>query len=363
MSRPMPDTTGALTGPVLVVGTGLLGTSIGLALRGHGIEVQLTDLNHDHVRTATALGAGTPIAPGMPQPQLVVVSVPPDHLAESIRQALDEHPAAVVTDIGSVKSGPLAAVAGHGDVARYCGSHPMAGTQHSGPLTASARLFEGRPWAITPHATSTPEAVAVVSSLVELTGATPLTFAPEEHDRAVARTSHVPHLMSALVAGRLADAPDGHLALSGPGVRDVTRVAGTDPGMWLQIVPANAAAILELLDQIDDQIDLLRAAIRADDRDALRELLASGVAGTRAIPGKHGGPPRPTASVYVHVPDHPGELARLLVDAGEVGVNVEDVRIDHDPARAGGQVELVVDVSAVATLVDELSSRGWALHQ
>lgn len=359
----MPDQDGGLTGPVLIVGTGLLGASIGLALTRHGIAVQLSDLNPDNIRTASGLGAGSPRTPESPAPQVVVVAVPPDHLGDVILAALEEHPRAVVTDIGSVKSGPLAAVVSHPAAARYCGSHPMAGTQHTGPLTASATLFEGRPWAVTPHAASDPEATRLVTELVLLTGALPLDIGPEEHDRAVARTSHVPHLMSALVAGRLADAPEVHLALSGPGVRDVTRVAGTDPAMWLQIVPANAAAILELLDQIDAQIDVLRAAIKGDDREALHEVLARGVAGTRAIPGKHGGPVRPTGTVYVHVPDQPGVLARLFVDAGEAGVNVEDVRIDHDPAREGGQVELVVDVNALGALVDELTARGWSVHQ
>lgn len=359
----MPEPAARLVGPVRIIGAGLLGASIGLALRARGLEVQLEDLNPDHLRTASGLGAGVPVTGAEAAPQLVVVAVPPDHLGDVIVAALEAHPGAVVTDIGSVKSGPLAVVAGHPEVARYCGSHPMAGTQHSGPLTASATLFEGRPWAITPHATTSDEAHGVVAELVEMTGAMPLAFDPEDHDRAVARTSHVPHLMSALVAGRLADAPAGHLSLSGPGVRDVTRVAGTDPGMWLQIVPANAPAILELLGQVRADLDLLEAAIRSDDREALEGVLANGVAGTRAIPGKHGGPVRPTGAVFVHVPDHPGELARLFVDVGEAGVNVEDVRIDHDPARAGGQVELVVDLGRVEELAASLDARGWAVHQ
>lgn len=354
---------GQLTGPVRIVGAGLLGASIGLALRARGLDVQLEDLNPDNLRTASGLGAGVPVTGDEPEPQLVVVAVPPDHLGDVIVAALEAHPAAVVTDVGSVKSGPLATVAGHVAADRYCGSHPMAGTQHSGPLTATPTLFEGRPWAITPHTSTSRAARGLVEELVALTGAMPLAFDPDDHDRAVARTSHVPHLMSALVAGRLAEAPEGHLSLSGPGVRDVTRVAGTDPGMWLQIVPANAPAILELLGQIRSDLDLLEAAIRSDDREALEGVLANGVAGTRAIPGKHGGPVRPMASVFVHVPDHPGELARLFVDVGEAGVNVEDVRIDHDPARAGGQVELVVEVARVEALVAALEARGWAVHQ
>ena len=167
-------------------------------------------------------------------------------------------------------------------------------------------------------------------------------LAPEEHDRAVARTSHLPHLLAVLVAGRLADAPEAHLALSGQGVRDVTRVAGSDPLLWQQIVAANAGAVLELLGEVRGELDALISAVSTGERDALDALLTRGVAGTLAIPGKHGGPVRATESVFVSVPDHPGELARLFADAGAIGVNIEDVRIDHDPGRDTGLVELVV---------------------
>ena len=225
-------------------------------------------------------------------------------------------------------------------LARYVGSHPMAGSERSGPLAASAALFDGRPWAVTPHAGSDPAAVALVVALAEICRSTVVELSPDEHDRAVARTSHLPHLLAVLVAGRLAEAPEAHLALSGQGVRDVTRVAGSDPALWQQIVAANAVAVLELLGEVRGELDALISAVSAGERDALAALLTRGVAGTQAIPGKHGGPVRATASVFVSVPDHPGELARLFADAGAIGVNIEDVRIDHDPGRDTGLVEL-----------------------
>jgi prephenate dehydrogenase len=353
--------TSELTGPVEVVGAGLLGTSIGLACRRAGIDVILTDPSSENLRTASGLGAGRPRADG-DRPQLVVVAVPPDHLGAEIARALDASDA-VVTDVGSVKTGPLAAVTALPGVARYVGGHPMAGSERSGPLAGSAALFDGRPWAITPHALSDPAAVALVEALVRVCGAVPVRLAPEEHDRAVARTSHVPHLLASLVAARLAEAPEQHLALSGQGVRDVTRVAAGDPELYGQIVTANSEAVLDLLGEVRAQLDTLITAVSSADRPGLEAFLRQGVAGTQAIPGKHGGPVRPMRSVFVSVPDHPGELARLFADAGASGVNIEDIHIDHDPGRPVGLVELVVDETRAEHLLASLESRDWVTHR
>jgi prephenate dehydrogenase len=350
-----------LTGPVEVVGTGMLGTSVGLACRRVGLEVLLSDLSPEHVRTASGLGAGRPRQPE-DRPQLVVVAVPPDHLGTAIREAL-ESSAGTVTDVGSIKTEPLRAVAASPALERYVGSHPMAGSERSGPLAASAALFDGRPWAITPHDTSAPIGVTVVEERARACGGVPVRMTPEEHDHAVARTSHLPHLLAVMTAARLAGAPTGHLALSGQGVRDVTRVAGSDPAMWQQIIALNAEALRGLLAEVREELDALQDAVVDGDREALGALLARGVAGTRAIPGKHGGPAAPTASVFVSVPDHPGELARLFADAGASDVNIEDVHIDHDPGRPVGLVELVVDEGRAEHLTGSLESRGWVTHR
>ena len=355
--------TDPLTGPVEVVGTGLLGTSIGLACRRAGLDVLLSDIAADHVRTASGLGAGRPAREG-DVPQLVVVAVPPDHLGDQVVAALGRS-RAVVTDVGSIKGQPARVVREHAPDAapRYVGGHPMAGSEQSGPLAARAALFDGRPWAVTPDDGADPAAVALVEQLARLCGAVPVRMSPQEHDQAVARTSHLPHLLAVLVAGRLADAPADHLALSGQGVRDVTRIAAGDPALWQQIVALNAEELHGLLAEVRDQLTVLQQAVARGDRDVVGELLARGVAGTRAIPGKHGGPARPTRTVYVSVPDHPGELARLFADAGASGVNIEDVHIDHDPGRPVGLVELVVAEDRAADLLVALESRGWQTHR
>ena len=353
-----------LPGPVEIVGVGLIGTSLGLALRRAGIKVLLTDEHGDTLRTATGMGAGFPMTAG-DRPPVVVVAVPPDHLGPVIRAALErtESWGAVVTDVGSVKTGPLAELAGLPGLERYVGGHPMAGSERSGPLAASAALFDGRPWAVTPHDGADPAAVALVERLATAAGAVPVRLSPVEHDAAVARTSHVPHLLAALAAGRLVDAPADHLALSGQGVRDVTRVAGGDPVLYGQIVAANADQVLALLTEVRDRLDSVIDAIGDGDRAALEALLAEGVAGTRAIPGKHGGPVRPTTSVFVSIPDQTGALARLFADAEASGVNIEDVRIDHDPGRDTGLVELVVDEERAEHLLASLEARDWVTHR
>lgn len=349
--------------PVLVVGAGLLGTSIGLALRAEDIEVLLEDVSSENVRTASGLGAGRPVGP-RDEPGLVVVAVPPDHLARAIAAGL-ARPGAVVTDVGSVKSAPLAVVGElvePTDLSRYVGSHPMAGSERSGPLAASAALFDGRPWAVTPHRGSSAEAVAAVTALVRACGATPLRFTPDEHDRAVARTSHVPHLLAVLVAARLAEAPPDHLALSGQGVRDVTRIAAGDPALWQQILGANTGAVAALLREVQADLSGLVTALEEGVTPELERLLRRGNAGTAAIPGKHGGPAVPETGVFVVVPDHPGELARLFRDVGDSGVNVEDVRIDHDPGRPVGLMEITVAAERAGHLLGALADRGWTAH-
>lgn len=352
-----------LVGPIHVVGAGLLGTSVGLAARHAGLEVWLTDSNHEHVRTASGLGAGVP-APAQGAAQLTVVAVPPDHIPDAVVEALER--GGVVTDVGSVKSLLLERIADHADedlLARYVGGHPMAGSERSGPLAATAVLFDGRPWAITPHTHSAPEAIRLVEALALLCRAEPVRLSPVEHDRAVARTSHLPHLLAVLTAGQLAEAQPEHLSLSGQGVRDVTRIAAGDPDMWTQILRSNHAAVEEILRDVQTDLARLVDVLANDDPDRLGEILTRGVTGTRAIPGKHGGPLLATASVFVSVPDNPGELARLFADVGEIGVNIEDLYIDHDPGRPVGLVELVVQDTTAESLRASLETREWLTHR
>ncbi len=252
-------------GTAVVIGTGLIGASLALALTASGHTVHLQDRTSSHARVAAGLGAGVLDAAEPAVVDLVVVAVPPGAIAAVVLHSLQSYPRATVTDVGSVKAGVLDALWGLDvDLSRYVGSHPMAGSQHSGPVTARADLFEDRTWVVAPHRRSREESVQQVLALVRACGAREVVMDVDDHDAAVARVSHLPHLMSVLMAGHLTAVPQSDLLLAGQGLRDVTRIAGSDPGLWQQILSANATAVLAELR------GGLRRARRPDPRAGVR---------------------------------------------------------------------------------------------
>ena len=345
--------------PTLVVGCGLIGTSVALALREQGIDVHLRDADPRHVEVAVERGAGTDAA--VHDPALVVVAVPPRTTASAVRAALEEFPGTVVTDVASVKGSVLRALDGVDGAERYVGSHPMAGSERSGPEAASARLFEGRPWVVTPVDGASDAAVRLVEEVAVMLGAVPIVMDADAHDRAVALVSHVPQVLSTLTAARLVDAPPSHLALAGQGLRDVTRVAGSDPVLWRDILTTNAVAVGTVLAAVRDDLDRVIASL--DDSAAVGSVLEAGRAGTRVIPGKHGGDPVELVTVHVQVPDTPGSLSRLFAHVGESGVNLEDLRIDHELGRPVGLVEIAVAAAGADTLLEHLADRAWSAYR
>ena len=347
----------------VVVGTGLIGASIGYALTAAGYRVHLQDRQTSHARVAAGLGAGTIEAPDPSKVSLVVAAVPPDAIPGVVVQGLESYRGATVTDVGSVKAGVLDTLWRRGvDLSRYVGSHPMAGSQHSGPMTARADLFAGRAWVVTPHRRSDPASVELVTAAVRACRARPLVMDVDEHDAAVARVSHLPHLMSVLMAGHLTTVPEGDLVLAGQGLRDVTRVAASDPALWEQIVGANSAAVLNELREVQDQLDLLVKAVEAmPAAEELRGQLQRGVAGTRKIGGKHGSPAVAYSQVVVAIPDEPGALARLFAEVEAAGVNVEDIAIEHDPVREVGYLALSVAQESSGALIATMVAHGWTV--
>ncbi|MER7761484.1 prephenate dehydrogenase [Streptomyces sp. NPDC097619] len=357
----------------VVIGTGLIGTSAALALAGRGITVHLADHDPSQARTAAALGAGTDEAPQGPV-DLAVIAVPPAHTAATLADAITRGLARGYLDVASVKGGPRRELEALGvDLGAYIGTHPMSGKERSGPLAATADLFEGRPWVLTPTRDTDTEVLNLALELVALCRAVPVVMDADAHDRAVALVSHTPQLVSSMVAARLEEADETAVRLCGQGIRDVTRIAASDPRMWVEILSANPGPVADVLSGIaadlDETVRALRSLQSADEdkrrggAHGLEDVLKRGNAGRVRVPGKHGAAPAVYETVAVFISDKPGELARIFADAGRAGVNVEDVRIEHATGQQAGLVQLMVEPRAVPALTAELRDRGWSLRQ
>lgn len=353
------------TGQVHIVGSGLLGTSIGLGLTNLGVDVSLEDSSPAVLSLAKDFGAGRALNKE-DNVALVIVCVPPDVAAETISSAIKRFPEAVVTDVASVKSSILTEVTASGaELSHYVGSHPMAGREKGGALSGRPDLFVGRPWVITVEENTSSQAVNVVEQLALDLGATPIRMTAQEHDHAVALISHAPQVISSLLAARLSVADDSDLALAGQGVRDTTRIAASDPKLWLQILSANATELLPVLKDFEtDLATVIHALEQVDSLGSLAKLgkaLEAGNQGIARLPGKHGSRNTSYASIVVMIDDKPGELARLLNEIGSAGLNIEDLKLDHATGAQVGLVELSVLPGIEAKLVETLKSNGWRL--
>jgi len=353
-----------LQGPVRIVGAGLLGASIGLALRERGVDVILADSSPSNLTLAVDYGAGRRAAPG-DQPELIVVCVPPDVTAETVAAELGSYPDALVTDVASVKLAPLDELRALGaDLSRYLGSHPMAGRERGGAVSARADIFVGRPWVLAGHDGITYRRAAAIEDLALDLGAIPIEMDAAAHDLSVALVSHVPQVVASLLAARLRAAPDTAVGLAGQGLRDTTRIASSAPELWVQILAANAAPVSGILAELRDDLDIVIAALddvgASGSRRAIAEALAAGNTGVARIPGKHG-QAKHFAQLTVVVDDKPGELARLLTEIGELGVNMEDLRLEHSPRAQVGMAEISVLPEAEEPLARALEARGWKI--
>ncbi|MEU9129833.1 prephenate dehydrogenase [Kitasatospora sp. NPDC048540] len=381
----------------LVVGTGLIGTSVGLALRAQGVDVHLFDTDPAALRAATALGAGRPgPPPGRGRPpaadgvDIAVVAVPPDRVAGVLAALQKDGTARAYTDVGAVKLLPRQQALALGcDLSSYIGGHPMAGEGRAGPLAARADLFRRHPWVITPTGATEDAVLNRALELVALCGATPVIADAAEHDRAVALVSHAPLLLAALAAGQLTPDQEFALRLSTQPAYPATGGAEGDTARSAELLTANAEAVADVLERIGDRLRVGITALRtlaagtgagtgtstgagtragpASDRARdearraaatdLRQLLATGAAGRARIP-----PPAATgraATLGVVVSDRPGELGRLFSDVAAAGVNIDDVRLDHLSAGPGAAVRLTVPAATALHLTDRLREGGW----
>lgn len=354
-------TTGRIQGQVKIVGTGLIGTSIGLALSKLGVSVTLEDVSPANVRLASDYGAGSK-ATSADLPELIVVCVPPDVTARVVAAELSNFPDAVVTDVASVKTSILDELAASGaDLSRYVGSHPMAGREKGGASSGRADIFVGRPWVIAANPESSPNAVQLVEQLALDLQSTPIRMNAQEHDRAVALVSHTPQVVSSLLAAQLVGSEGVELA--GQGLRDTVRIAASDPKLWVQILGANSTEVVKVLRGFEaDLTKVITALENVGETGALSTIdqtIANGNRGVEQLPGKHGSKRTNLETVTVILEDRPGQLAKFFTEINDIGINAEDVKLEHNPGAQLGMLELSVLPSAVEKLQLEMTARGW----
>ena len=337
-----------------VVGTGLIGASIGLALRARGWHVSGTDRDPARAEEALAAGVLDEVAED-PGAELTFVATPVSAVAAAARRALEG--GGVVTDVGSVKAPIAAAVASP----RFIGGHPMAGSEQEGLRGADPELFEGATWVLTPTDHTDPGAFARVRSVVSSFGADVIAVTPERHDTLVAVVSHVPHLTAATLmrlAAEGAEADAALLRMAAGGFRDMTRIAAGHPGIWPDICAENRAAIVSALDRLLGSLAEMREVVAAGDRGGLLRTLEAARAARTNLPARVARP-EGLAEVRVPVADRPGVLAEVTTLAGELSVNIADLEIAHSAEGERGVLLLVVDASDAERLRAALVDRGY----
>jgi len=349
-----------------LIGTGLVGGSVGLALRRSGTEVHGFDLDAERLQRAVELGAidhaASDLAAAVAGAEIVLVAVPVGHVAETVVAALDAG-APVVTDVGSVKAPIVADVEGERpDLAgRFVGGHPMAGSEQDGLEGADADLFVGATWVLTPGARTDGDAFARVRSLVASLGAEVLAIEPEHHDMLVAVVSHVPQLAATTLMDVAATQGEEHatlLRLAAGGFRDMTRIAAGHPGIWPDICIANRQAIGTALDDYIGALTRVRNLVRDSDRDSILDLLERARGARRRLPvGMASG--EPLIELRVPVADRPGVIAEVTTLAGTMGINIFDFETVHSVEGGGGVLVLVVPARHAGAFEAALTGRGY----
>jgi prephenate dehydrogenase len=345
------------------VGAGLIGTSIGMVLASRGYEVGFSDVSQRSAELAQEL-VGMERVGSEFEFDLLIAAVPPDSVSDVIIDAFQNHLAKIYIDVASVKTKCVQEIESFDPLlaSKFCGTHPMAGREVSGPESAQTDLFEGRPWIITPTKLTSSETIAQVSALITTMGAIEVQMSPPEHDEAMALVSHAPQVLASLMAGELTLNSTTAPSLAGQGLRDVTRIAASDSQLWVGILSSNARALQPILSSIHSRLGRFIHSIEGEiDEEYIGRFLDQGRSGRDLIPGKHGGK-RQYLVLPVLIDDAPGQLKRLFNDAGDADINIEDVRMEHSPGHPTGLVQISVAPEAAGRLENFLRKRGWRIY-
>jgi prephenate dehydrogenase len=346
---------------VRIVGSGLIGTSIGLALTALGVSVEMLDIDPRAQSLAQDLVKSAKVR----EPDLVILALPSDSLLEALEEQLKINSESRFIDIGSVKTKPLLDVSRSSLLAsRFLATHPMAGREVGGAESARADLFQSRTWVYTPSdlngAPVEPQLLVAGLWLIEALGAVPVAMSAQEHDRAVALISHLPQAVASLLAAQLASGQASDLELAGAGLRDTTRIAASNSTLWDEILTSNSKEILPLLINLQSDLQSMIASLEAGG--SVASYIEKGNSGRALIPGKHGGVAREYTHLPVVIDDKPGQLAALFDECAKVKVNIEDLTIEHSPGQFTGLITLALSLNDAQVLSEHLVRSGWNVH-
>jgi len=353
---------------VAIIGTGLIGGSVGLALKARSdAEVVAFDRDLSVAARAVERGAADRAAPSIKQAvadaQFVFIATPVSAIAEAVGEAGGALTGgAIITDVGSTKARVVVEV--EGLLPRgltFIGGHPMAGTEQEGIEAASPDLFEGAWWILTPTESADPDTYRKLHTLLTTLGARIMALKPAEHDELMAVVSHVPQLTATALMNMAAERGEDHaglLALAAGGFRDVTRVAASNPDIWLDICRENRDAIAVALEAFANRLLEVRDLVKRDDQSGLLEAFLRAREARRKLPGK----PLESApfEVTMPVPDEPGVLAKVTTSIGNLGINIEDLQITHSSEGGRGVLRLTIAGEADAGRVAQaLRTQGF----
>ena len=342
---------------VRIVGAGLIGTSIGLALAAKNIAVEMIDVDSHNQGLAEDLTGAVTIS----EPELIILATPLRALSQVINEQYALNPNSTFMDVCSVKVEPIQKVKSSAlPLSQFVGTHPMAGREVGGAESARADLFLSRSWIITPDSQTDPEAIAKVKWLIQLLGATCVELDAASHDAAVARVSHLPQITATLLAGSLHGVAPEWLDLAGAGLRDTTRIAASDENLWKEIINSNSQEIKALLTNLHTELGAMIDSV--DDQDKIAAFMRKGRDGRNLIPGKHGGKAREYTYVPIVIDDKPGQLGAIFNECAVMSVNVEDLVIEHSPGQLNALITLALSADDAVKLSNHLSLIGWNVH-
>jgi prephenate dehydrogenase len=344
---------------IRIVGAGLIGTSLALALANRGYTVDLDDLDpaaRDLARDLLHSSLSEA------EPQLVVIATPPSAALDTIKAEFGKYPQAIFIDVGSVKNNLLREVEGFTEIAKqFIGTHPIAGREVAGPSSAQGDLFNGRAWILSPTSQTAKDLVETVVALLSEIGASTYVIDALRHDALLARISHLPQIISTSLGAALSNMDSG-LDLAGQGLRDMTRIANSDGTLWSEILLANRDEVLHSLNDFVAQLMALKSAISLCDKGEIERIFIEGNSGRAKISGKHGAKPRNYSHLLVVIKDQPGALRDLFDECATLNANIEDLSIEHSPKQETGLITLAFSPEDALKVSEHLQSKEWKVH-